>query len=215
MPDNTLPMMGGAGPYGSIEMGGMFTVVKIRPDLAPGDYRDPGWYQPPRNRSPTSGQASLRPSTRRRRMRRARHSRRGARAALLAQTVGGVDEQAVAENADEEKRQRRRQHLEHLVQAQPGHGRIEPTGEGGAPARQPVGAREVRERCAHAVVHADVRPLAVLEPAVNLKPDEREAGDADSRIATIAPSTLPTRKAATRKAASRPLMASLRRSDML
>jgi FtsP/CotA-like multicopper oxidase with cupredoxin domain len=49
LPDNTLPMMGGAGPYGSIEMGGMFTVVKIRPDLAPGDYRDPGWYHAPRN----------------------------------------------------------------------------------------------------------------------------------------------------------------------
>src|SRR3984885_12288808 len=49
LPENTLPMMGGAGPYGSIEMGGMFTVVKIRPDLAPGDYRDPGWYHPPRN----------------------------------------------------------------------------------------------------------------------------------------------------------------------
>jgi hypothetical protein len=47
LPDNTLAMMGGAGPYGSIEMGGMFTVVKIRPDLAPGDYRDPGWYRPP------------------------------------------------------------------------------------------------------------------------------------------------------------------------
>jgi hypothetical protein len=49
LPDNTLPMMGGAGPYGSIEMGGMFTVVKIRPDLAAGDYRDPGWYRPPPN----------------------------------------------------------------------------------------------------------------------------------------------------------------------
>jgi FtsP/CotA-like multicopper oxidase with cupredoxin domain len=49
LPQNTLPMMGGAGPYGSIEMGGMFTVVKIRPDLAPGDYRDPGWYRPPRH----------------------------------------------------------------------------------------------------------------------------------------------------------------------
>ena len=49
LPDNTLPMMGGAGPYGSIEMGGMFTVVKIRSDLAPGDYRDPGWYRPPPN----------------------------------------------------------------------------------------------------------------------------------------------------------------------
>jgi hypothetical protein len=49
LPENTLPMTGGAGPYGSIEMGGMFTVVKIRPALAPGDYRDPGWYRPPPN----------------------------------------------------------------------------------------------------------------------------------------------------------------------
>jgi FtsP/CotA-like multicopper oxidase with cupredoxin domain len=48
LPDNTLPMMTGDGPYGNIEMGGMFTVVKIREDLARGDYRDPGWYQPPR-----------------------------------------------------------------------------------------------------------------------------------------------------------------------
>jgi hypothetical protein len=29
-------------------MGGMFTVVKIRPDQGRGDYRDPGWYQAPR-----------------------------------------------------------------------------------------------------------------------------------------------------------------------
>jgi hypothetical protein len=28
-------------------MGGMFTVVKVRPDLKPGDYRDPGWYKHP------------------------------------------------------------------------------------------------------------------------------------------------------------------------
>jgi FtsP/CotA-like multicopper oxidase with cupredoxin domain len=47
MPENTLPMMAGAGPYGEIEMGGMFTVMKIRANLAHGDYRDPGWYQAP------------------------------------------------------------------------------------------------------------------------------------------------------------------------
>jgi manganese oxidase len=47
LPENTLPMMTGAGPYGEIEMGGMFTVMKIRADLAHGDYRDPGWYQAP------------------------------------------------------------------------------------------------------------------------------------------------------------------------
>ena len=47
LPDNTLPMMTGAGPFGPIEMGGMFTVVKVRERLARGDYRDPGWYRHP------------------------------------------------------------------------------------------------------------------------------------------------------------------------
>jgi FtsP/CotA-like multicopper oxidase with cupredoxin domain len=46
-PENTLPMMMGKGPFGNIEMGGMFTVIKVRDDLAPGDYRDPGWYRHP------------------------------------------------------------------------------------------------------------------------------------------------------------------------
>ncbi|SER14419.1 Multicopper oxidase [Solimonas aquatica] len=44
-PDNTLPMASGEGPYGPLEMGGMFTVVKVRENLARGDYRDPGWYR--------------------------------------------------------------------------------------------------------------------------------------------------------------------------
>jgi manganese oxidase len=48
LPDNTLPMMTGAGPFGPIEMGGMFTVVKVRDGLARGDYKDPGWYQHPK-----------------------------------------------------------------------------------------------------------------------------------------------------------------------
>ncbi|OYV30833.1 MAG: copper oxidase [Thiomonas sp. 20-64-9] len=47
LPDNTLPMMTGRGPYGSVEMGGMFSVLKVRDDLAHGDYRDPGWYRMP------------------------------------------------------------------------------------------------------------------------------------------------------------------------
>jgi FtsP/CotA-like multicopper oxidase with cupredoxin domain len=47
LPENTLPMMTGTGPFGGIEMGGMFTVVKVREGLAPGDYRDPGWYKHP------------------------------------------------------------------------------------------------------------------------------------------------------------------------
>jgi FtsP/CotA-like multicopper oxidase with cupredoxin domain len=48
LPDNTLPMMSGAGPFGPIEMGGMFSVVKVRDGLARGDYKDPGWYQHPK-----------------------------------------------------------------------------------------------------------------------------------------------------------------------
>jgi len=47
LPANTLPMMGGQGPFGDIEMGGMFTVVKVRDEQQPGDYRDPGWYRHP------------------------------------------------------------------------------------------------------------------------------------------------------------------------
>jgi hypothetical protein len=47
LPENTLSMMTGSGPYGDIDMGGMFTVMKIRADLKRGDYRDPGWYNAP------------------------------------------------------------------------------------------------------------------------------------------------------------------------
>ncbi|HZQ14215.1 MAG TPA: copper oxidase [Pseudolabrys sp.] len=47
MPDNTLPMMTGFGQYGPLEMGGMFSVVKVREGLARGDYRDPGPYKHP------------------------------------------------------------------------------------------------------------------------------------------------------------------------
>ncbi len=49
-PENTLPMMTGVGPYGNIEMGGMFTMVKVRDDIEPGDFADPGWYKAPSNR---------------------------------------------------------------------------------------------------------------------------------------------------------------------
>jgi hypothetical protein len=47
MPDNTLPMMTGFGQFGPLEMGGMFSVVKVREGLARDDYRDPGHYQNP------------------------------------------------------------------------------------------------------------------------------------------------------------------------
>jgi manganese oxidase len=47
MPDNTLPMMTGFGQFGALEMGGMFTVMKVRDGLTPGDYSDPGPYKNP------------------------------------------------------------------------------------------------------------------------------------------------------------------------
>jgi len=47
LPDNTLPMMTGTGPFGPMEMGGMFSVVKVRDNVRPGDYKDPGWYRHP------------------------------------------------------------------------------------------------------------------------------------------------------------------------
>jgi hypothetical protein len=47
LPDNTAPMMTGTGQYGPLEMGGMFTVFKVRRDQKPGDYSDPGAYRHP------------------------------------------------------------------------------------------------------------------------------------------------------------------------
>ncbi|QFY55594.1 multicopper oxidase family protein [Halopseudomonas pelagia] len=47
LPENTIPMMTGDGPFGSVEMGGMFTMLKVRADQPAGDYSDPGWYQQP------------------------------------------------------------------------------------------------------------------------------------------------------------------------
>lgn len=47
LPRNTLPMMTGQGQFGPIEMGGMFTVLKVRKNQARGDYSDPGWYDYP------------------------------------------------------------------------------------------------------------------------------------------------------------------------
>jgi hypothetical protein len=41
-------MMWGKGPFGNLEMGGMFTVIKVRDQLARGDYRDPDWYRHPK-----------------------------------------------------------------------------------------------------------------------------------------------------------------------
>ena len=45
LPKNSIAMRGGDGPHGTIDMGGMFTIVKIR-DRLDGD-GDPGWYAAP------------------------------------------------------------------------------------------------------------------------------------------------------------------------
>jgi FtsP/CotA-like multicopper oxidase with cupredoxin domain len=47
LPDNTIPMMTGWGQFGAIEMGGMFSVVKVREGISANDYADPGWYEHP------------------------------------------------------------------------------------------------------------------------------------------------------------------------
>ncbi|MDO8140007.1 MAG: multicopper oxidase domain-containing protein, partial [Candidatus Brocadiales bacterium] len=46
LPRNTLPMMSGKGPFGPVEMGGMFTVLKVREGIT--SYDDPGWYEHPK-----------------------------------------------------------------------------------------------------------------------------------------------------------------------
>jgi hypothetical protein len=42
VPPNSIPMVGLPGPFGYIDMGGMFTVMKVRKA-----YDDPGWYKHP------------------------------------------------------------------------------------------------------------------------------------------------------------------------
>ena len=45
VPDNSVPMRGAPGPHDYIDMGGMFTVLKVRDDIT--GYDDPGWYRNP------------------------------------------------------------------------------------------------------------------------------------------------------------------------
>jgi hypothetical protein len=44
-PKNAIPMVGKKGPFAYIDMGGMFTLLKVRDN--PGNYADPGWYKQP------------------------------------------------------------------------------------------------------------------------------------------------------------------------
>jgi hypothetical protein len=45
VPQNSIPMVGGKGPFGYITMGGMFTILKVREGIT--SYEDPGWYSHP------------------------------------------------------------------------------------------------------------------------------------------------------------------------
>jgi manganese oxidase len=45
VPKNSIPMIGGPGPFDYITMGGLFTILKVRANLT--SYDDPGWYQHP------------------------------------------------------------------------------------------------------------------------------------------------------------------------
>ena len=56
IPPNSIPMVGGVGPYDEITMGGMFTILKVREELSSYD-EDPGWYK-----APAGTLASLAPS---------------------------------------------------------------------------------------------------------------------------------------------------------
>jgi hypothetical protein len=44
-PPNSIPMLGTDGPFGYIDMGGMFTLIKVRDGID--SYEDPGWYRHP------------------------------------------------------------------------------------------------------------------------------------------------------------------------
>lgn len=45
VPTNSIPMLGAPGPFSYIDMGGMFTILKVRENIS--SYEDPGWYQNP------------------------------------------------------------------------------------------------------------------------------------------------------------------------
>ena len=64
LPDNTIPMMTGQGPFGSVEMGGMFSILKVRAEQAAGDYKDPGWFKHPAGTVASQYAGVLKPPTR-------------------------------------------------------------------------------------------------------------------------------------------------------
>ncbi len=45
VPDNSIPMKGAPGKHDHLDMGGMFTILKVRDGIT--SYEDPGWYENP------------------------------------------------------------------------------------------------------------------------------------------------------------------------
>jgi hypothetical protein len=45
VPRNSIPMVGAQGKHDYIDMGGLFTILKVRENLT--SYDDPGWYENP------------------------------------------------------------------------------------------------------------------------------------------------------------------------
>ncbi len=60
LPDNTLPMVAGGGPIGMMEMGGMFSIVKVREGIDAKDYGDPAGTGTRPARSPIATRVKLR-----------------------------------------------------------------------------------------------------------------------------------------------------------
>jgi hypothetical protein len=56
-PRNSISMVGGKGPHGIIDMGGMFTILKVRDKLG-GSNGDPGWYDAPKGTTASEATAA-------------------------------------------------------------------------------------------------------------------------------------------------------------
>lgn len=52
LPKNSVPMLGAPGQFSYIDMGGMFTILKVREGIT--SYNDPGWYKNPEGSVATS-----------------------------------------------------------------------------------------------------------------------------------------------------------------
>ena len=76
LPDNTLPMMTGQGPYGALEMGGMFTTLKVRADWRATTTGTPAGSSSRRARRRTNGPVRCRRRSARRSLRPTRPAHR-------------------------------------------------------------------------------------------------------------------------------------------